>query len=189
MLRRSRAFATLASLLVSVIAGTAGAQELAPMRVDAPAPTVQVHIESPDRVQWISLTQSDNGAAQCETPCAFNTRPGRYWLAAGGDGLRATSLVVDLLRPDNRLRLRAPTSLGFGGGIAMTAVGSAAVVMISLMVAGALASAPGDPYNQLMAAIMGGTGGFVGVPLVIGGAVLIARHQPGLFDATYVVRP
>lgn len=179
-----------AAALVCAYSSNASAQELmAPIRVAPNVPRVQVHIESPDRPQWVSVTSGDDATAQCQTPCAFETQAGRYWLAAGGDGLRATSLVVDLLRPDNRLRLRAPTSLGFGGGITMTAVGGSMVVMLSVMIAGALLSAPGDPYNQLMAGVMGGMGAVVAVPLVIGGAVLIAKHQPGLFDASYVVRP
>jgi hypothetical protein len=138
-------------------------------------PASVVHFTSKGREQDVRLTigSEESPAAACRTPCTLRMPAGRYDLMSRGRGVRAYRGALDVPAGESHVAIRAASKGGFVTGVVFTGLGG---VMTALPVAfgvAALASAPGDPYNEAAAGIGFGIAGLVGLPMLITGLVLL----------------
>jgi hypothetical protein len=139
-------------------------------------------VRSAGRAQNVELTplSDTSDPIRCLTPCTLSLFPDRYQLTATARGIRRFSGVVEVPETGKSFLLRAPSKGGFAAGIVLTAFGGSALLLGGIYVAGALASAPEDEYNQMIAVIAGSAVLFIAVPSLVGGIALVRHHRPGI---------
>lgn len=164
-----RAFLLAAPLLVFLAAAPASAQR-APLTITAHG----------DDALAVTLTGPDGASATCRTPCQLAAEPGDYRLEAEARGLRSVNGTFAVGTEALRWDVRAGTGSAFVWGVILTSFGVGAVGIGAGFVALPLASAPGDAYNQMMAAIAGGMSGLIGAAALIGGIVLVTSNTNGV---------
>lgn len=161
-----------------------------------------LYVESAGKQQSISLHFAGairiNGwgvsvtARICDTPCTMYLPPGAYVLQSEADGVVAARTPVTVSTTGARVKLKAPSSAVRGGGVALIAVGSAAILAGAMTMAmepifGTVTdyTATGATYNTSGGANMIVGGGItmgVGAAMIIPGAIMIAKTKGGVAD-------
>jgi hypothetical protein len=119
-------------------------------------------------------------AVDCVTPCTLSVWPGRYQLHSGGRGVRSFEDTINVPDAGLDLRLHAASKPKRVWGIVLTGFGGATLALGAVFVASALLSAPGDSYNQSMAAVMGVSTGLIGGGSLITGLLLLDKSRVGM---------
>jgi hypothetical protein len=164
---------------------------------------VPLVVESAGRQQSISLHFAGairiNGwgvsvtARICDTPCTMYLPPGGYVLQSEADGVVAARTPVTVSTTGGRVKLKAPPSGVRAGGVALVAIGSAAILAGAMTMAmepifGTVTdySAPGDStYNTTSGANMIVGGGItmgLGAAMIVPGAIMIAKTKGGIAE-------
>ncbi|CAN5729945.1 hypothetical protein BH11MYX4_BH11MYX4_15680 [soil metagenome] len=116
----------------------------------------------------------------CVTPCELGVLPGRYRLRASGRGVRTFTDTIAVPDGGLAMQVRAPSKAGRVSGIVFTGFGAATLALGTAFVLGALLSAPGDSYNQTMAAVVGGMAAVVGGGSLVAGLLLLNGSRTGI---------
>ncbi len=162
--------------LVSLFATVLAALAAAPAAAQRAPLTITSHGDP----LTVAITGPDGLAVPCQTPCQLAVEPGAYRLEAEAPGLRTTRATLRAGAEALRWDVRAGTGSAFAWGVVLTSFGASALGIGAGFVALPLASAPGDAYNQMMAAIAGTMTGILGAAALIGGIVLITSNTNGV---------
>jgi len=165
---------------VPLVVESAGAQQ-----------SISLHFAGAIRINgWgVSVT-----ARICDTPCTMYLAPGAYVLQSEADGVVAARTPVTVSSTGARVKLKAPSSGVRAGGVALIAVGSAAILAGAMTMAmqpifGTVTdyTTTGEPttYNTSTGAnliIGGGITMGAGAAMIIPGAIMIAKTKGGVAE-------
>jgi len=171
--------ALVAFALTSLAAPAVYAQGFVVTRVVNNAPLV---LESTGRPQEVRVER--RGPVVCHTPCTLHLPPGPHTVWTGGRGLRVAEVPLMVPPEGARVRVRAASRARLIGGIILMAFGGATVLTMGTLSAVAYFSGPGDEYNQFFAGLAGGMALLVGVPTLVGGAMLLSGTETGVESVT-----
>ncbi|MGE0788650.1 MAG: hypothetical protein AB7S26_23465 [Sandaracinaceae bacterium] len=154
-------------VLALVFAPAAHAQ-MAPMDVTSTGAELEVTVSS------------SVGSASCLTPCRLLLSAGEWLVESEAHGVRRNREAI-LVPPDGaELRLNAASGAAHAWGWILTALGAASVVLGAVFVGFILEGAANDPYNQMMAGMIGGVTGAIGIAGLSAGLALVLSNQPGI---------
>lgn len=154
---------------------------------------ITLHVDSGVRVNGFAFTVS---AELCRTPCTLYLPPGTYGVESHAEGVVGAFTVAQVGDNGGHLKLKAKSSAVRGGGIALVAVGAAALLAGGITMAmGPLfstgVSLTGEStYDATPLYIGGGATMGAGAVMIVAGSVMIAKTKGGAAEeGDYEKRP